>query len=251
MKRKVYSIAVLIFICIFLSIFINYRDSATFFRINRKIPIYSVATNEKKVAITFDTSWGKDYTPEILDILQKYNVKATFFIIGKWANEFQNEVKQIGLKGHEIGNHSYVHPDMTTLSSDKINDEINTTDKKIFEITGQTTKIFRCPSGTYNDLVIKTVEQTKKYAVQWNVDSIDWKEEGAEIEYQRVIKKTKTGSIILLHNNAKYTPQNLSRIIEKLQKDGYKFVTVSELIYKDNYYLNNEGKQILNKPIAN
>ena len=251
MKRKVYSVVLLIFICIILSLYINYRGSATFLKINKRIPIYSVSTNEKKVAITFDTSWGKDNTKEILDILEEYNVKATFFIIGKWANEFQSEVKQINIKGHEIGNHSYRHPNMTVLANDKIKNEIISTDEKIFEITGQTTKMFRCPEGSYNDLVIKTAEATGKYCIQWDVDSIDWKEEGAEIEYQRVIKKTKPGSIILFHNNAKYTPQNLERIIKDLQKNGYKFVVVSDLIYKDNYNINNEGKQIPNKGIVN
>ena len=251
MKRKVYSIVLLIFICIILSVFINYRDGATFFRMNKKIPIYSVATNEKKVAITFDTSWGKDNTKVILDILEKYKVKATFFIIGKWANEFPDEVKQINIKGHEIGNHSYRHPNMTQLSNDEIKKEITLTDEKIYEITGQTTKIFRCPEGSYNDLVVKTAEFTGKYCIQWDVDSIDWREEGADIEYKRVIKKTKPGSIILFHNNAKYTPENLPKIIQKLQKDGYEFVVVSDLIHKNNYYLNNEGKQIPNNTIVN
>jgi peptidoglycan-N-acetylglucosamine deacetylase len=251
LKLKVYSIVLLMFICIILSICINYRESATFFRMNKKIPIYSVATDEKKVAITFDTSWGKDNTMAILDILEKYKVKATFFIIGKWANEFPNEVKQISIKGHEIGNHSYRHPNITVLSSDEIKKEIRLTDEKIFELTGQTTKIFRCPEGSYNDLVVKTAESTGKYCIQWDVDSIDWREEGADIEYKRVIKKTKPGSIILFHNNAKYTPENLPKIIEKLQKDGYEFVIVSDLIYKNNYYLNNEGKQIQNKTIVN
>lgn len=251
MKRKVYSVILLILICISLSLGINHKERATFFRTNRKVPIYSVCTNEKKVAITFDTNWGKDNTKEILELLAKYNVKATFFIIGKWANEFPDEVKQIYTQGHEIGNHSYKHPNMTQLSNDKIRSEILTTDEKIIEITGQTTKIFRCPEGTYNDLVIKTTESIGKYCIQWDVDSIDWKEQGAEIEYQRVITKSKSGSIILFHNNAKYTPQNLPKIIEKLQNNGYKFVTVSDLIYKNNFYLNNEGKQIPDNTIAN
>ena len=251
MKRKVYNIILLIFACIILSLYLNYRSGASFFRMTRKSPIYSVATNEKKVAITFDTSWGNDNTEVILDILEKYKVKATFFIIGKWANEFQDEVKLINAKGHEIGNHSYIHPNMTSLSIERINKEITSTDAKIFELTGQTTKLFRCPEGEYNDTLIKAVEATGKYCIQWDVDSIDWKEQSANDEYQRVIKRTKPGSIILFHNNAKYTPENLPKIIEKLHLEGYEFVTVSELIYKNSYYINNEGKQIPNKAIAN
>jgi len=169
----VYTAVLLVLSCICLSLGINYKEGVTFFKMSRKIPIYSVATSEKKVAITFDTNWGKDNTKEILGILEKYNVKATFFIIGKWADEFPDQVKQIYLEGHEIGNHSYIHPDMTLLSTDRIKNEIRTTDEKIFEITGQTSKIFRCPEGNYNDLVLKTIEADGKYSIQWDVDSID------------------------------------------------------------------------------
>jgi polysaccharide deacetylase family sporulation protein PdaB len=210
----------------------------------RKIPIYSVDTTEKKIAITFDASWGEDKTDEILEVLDKWNVKATFFVVGAWIDQHPDKLKTIHEKGHEIGNHSNRHPILTTISKEEIIKDIATTDAKIMSLIGQGTTLYRCPSGEYNDLVIEAVENTNHYCIQWDVDSIDWKEEGAEIEYNRIMKNTKPGSILLFHNNAKHTPKNLPRIIENLKAQGYDFVKTSELIYKDNYYINHLGKQI-------
>ena len=210
----------------------------------RNIPIYSVDTKEKKVAITFDASWGDDKTDEILKILDEYNVKVTFFLVGAWVDQHPDKLKSMYEKGHEIGNHSNRHPILTKISKEEIIKDMAAVDAKIMSITGQGTTLYRCPSGAYNNLVIETVESTNHYCIQWDVDSIDWKEEGAEIEYNRIIKNTKPGSILLFHNNAKYTPGNLPKIIETLKAEGYEFVTTSDLIYKDNYYINHLGKQI-------
>ena len=210
----------------------------------RKLPIYSVDTKEKKIAISFDASWGEDRTDDILKILDNYNAKATFFIVGAWIDQYPDKLKNMYERGHEIGNHSNRHPIMTTISKERMIEEIAVTDAKIMSITGQGTTLFRCPSGEYNNLVIETVEATNHYCIQWDVDSIDWKEQGAEIEYNRIVKKTKAGSILLFHNDAKYTPENLPKILEHLKAEGYEFVKVSELIYKNNYYINEAGKQI-------
>ncbi|MCB2289596.1 polysaccharide deacetylase family protein [Clostridium sp. CS001] len=210
----------------------------------RKLPIYCVDTKEKKISISIDVSWGVDRTDEILKVLDKYNVKATFFIVGAWIDQNPDKLKAMYDKGHEIGNHSNRHPIMTTSSKEQIIREISIVDAKIRAITGQGTTLFRCPSGDYNNLVIEAVEATNHYCIQWDVDSIDWKEQGAEIEYNRIIKNTKPGSILLFHNNAKYTPENLSKILEFLTKQDYKFVKVSDLIYKSDYYIDHSGKQI-------
>jgi polysaccharide deacetylase family sporulation protein PdaB len=213
----------------------------------KKLPIYCVDTNEKKIALTFDASWGQDNTEKILDILDKYNVKATFFLVGAWVDAHPDLLKIIYDKGHEIGNHTNRHPNMNTITKEKLIKEMETVDAKIIKITGKGTTLFRAPSGDYNDLIIDTVKSSNRYCIQWDVDSIDWKGEGADIEYERIIKKTKAGSIILFHNEATYTPQNLPRIIEYFQNKGYQFSKVSDLIYKDNYYIDNTGKQIYNK----
>ncbi|WP_125152767.1 polysaccharide deacetylase family sporulation protein PdaB [Clostridium rectalis] len=214
------------------------------FNINRKLPIYCVETKEKKVAITFDTNWGKSNLKEILDVMDKHKVKATFFLIGNWIDDYPDETKEIYKRGHELGNHSNAHPDMIGVSKERIINEISITDAKIMKITGKTSKLFRCPSGSYNDHVIDTVNSSGHYCIQWDVDSIDWKAEGADKEYDRVIKKVKPGSIILFHNDGKYTANNLPKIIEYLKHQGFEFVKVGDLIYKDNFYIDNSGKQV-------
>lgn len=210
---------------------------------NKSLPIYSVDLKEKKISLTFDVNWGEDYTEEILQILEENNVKATFFLVGTWVDNYPQKAKLIYSKGHELGNHTDKHPDLTTISRERIIKEIAATDGKIMNITGAKPELFRCPSGAYNDLAIDTVKSTGHYPVQWDVDSIDWKEQGAEIEFNRIIKKTKPGSILLFHNNAKYTPENIKRIIKHYKELGYSFVKAGDLILKDNYYLDYNGRQ--------
>lgn len=241
-KRNMAALALLL-TAIIISTFINYSKTGVFLKTDRKLPIYCVDTKEKKVSLTFDASWGDDKTDKILDILDKYQIKATFFLVGGWVDDYPEKVKELKKRGHEIGNHSTKHPDMTTISRDRMVQEIAITDAKIRELTGEGTILFRCPSGAYNNAVIETVESTNHYCIQWDVDSIDWKGNGADIEYNRVIKKVKPGSILLFHNDAKYTPETLPRIIEYLKAQGYSFVKTSDLIYKDNYYIDSEGKQ--------
>jgi peptidoglycan-N-acetylglucosamine deacetylase len=237
---------VLTIIAFLLSIyFVKNKTIVEVFGVKRILPIYYVDTSDKRIALTFDVSWGKDNTDKILNILDKYNVKASFFVIGGWADENPDKVKEIYKRGHEIGNHSNKHPDMTRISKSRMIEEIDITDAKIRSITGQGTVLFRCPEGMYNDSVVETVLSTGHYCIQWDVDSIDWMEQGADTEYKRVISKVKPGSILLFHNNAAYTPQNLPRIIEKLKSEGYEFVKAGDLIYKDKYHIDYDGRQVM------
>lgn len=221
-----------------------YKD--VFAPVSKKLPIYSVETTDKKMCITFDVNWGDDKTNEILDILDKYDAKATFYIIGLWCDDYPEKVKEIYSRGHEIGNHSNKHPDYTKMDKNKIIKDVEIANAKILEITGEMPSTFRFPSGAYNDIAVETLEEMGMKSIQWDVDSVDWKAQGQDIEYKRVVSKAKEGSILLFHNDGKYTVQNLDKILEKYKNEGYEFVTVSELIYKDNYYLNHEGKQISN-----
>lgn len=234
-----------IFICIGVFGRIFYKD--VFAPGNRKVPVYSVGTSEKKMAITFDVNWGDDKTNEILDILDKYNVKATFYIIGLWCDDYPEQVKEIAKRGHEIGNHSNKHPDYTTMTKTAILNDVEIANAKIMELTGELPKTFRFPSGSYNDLAVEAIDSTGLKSIQWDVDSVDWKANGADIEYERVVSKAKEGSILLFHNDGKYTPENLSKIIEKYQSEGYEFVKVLDLIYSSGYYMDHTGRQILNK----
>lgn len=210
-------------------------------------PIFRVATEEKKVSLTFDINWAeKEYLYDILEVLDKYNVKGTFFIMGGWVNYTEeNKEKLIKIKegGHEIGNHSYIHPSFVKIGEDRMEDELVKTDKTIEETIGIKPKLFRFPSGDYNDKAMNYVLSKGYIPIQWDVDSVDWKECGEEIEYNKVMKKNKPGSIILFHNNAKFTPKNLDRIIKELRNQGYEMVPVGELLIEGEYIIDKNGEQ--------
>ena len=210
-------------------------------------PIYSVDKEEKVIALTFDINWSeKDNIYSILDTLEKYNIKGTFFIIGSWVTYSEENIskfKAINERGNEIGNHSYKHPNFTAIGEDKIIEELRKTDEVIEEYGGKKPKLFRFPSGEYNIQSYRTVINNGYVPIQWDVDSVDWKELGADIEYNRVINNVKPGSIVLFHNNTKYTPENLEKIIIKLKEEGYSFTTVGKLIYKKDYYVDEAGVQ--------
>lgn len=216
----------------------------------QKEAIYRVDTENKKISFTFDVNWAdEEYLYKILDILDKYNVKATFFVMGRWIvypeNENIDKLKEIYKRGHEIGNHSYSHADFKTINEQKMIKEIKDAEKVIKETIGVKTELFRFPSGHYNQNGVKVANSLGYKSIQWDVDSIDWKQLGLEREYLRVINHVKPGSIVLFHNNGKYTADNLNRLIPELQGKGYEFVPVGQLIYKDGFYIDNEGVQRL------
>lgn len=210
---------------------------------DRIIPIYCVDTEEKKIAISFDAAWGADLSEELLHILKQYNVKTTFFLVGFWVDKYPEMVKRIDEEGHEIGNHSAKHPKMSQLSEERIIEELTITSNKIEKITGKKVNLFRPPYGDYNNRLMKIAKDLGYYVIQWDVDSLDYKDYGRDAIVDRVIGKVKNGSIVLFHNNATYTKDALPIILEKLQKKGFTIVPISDLIYKDNYYIDHTGKQ--------
>lgn len=210
----------------------------------RKLPIYSVETNEKKLAISFDAAWGADKTDELIDILKENDIKATFFLVGFWAERYPDKVQKIDQNGFEIGTHSNTHPKMTDLSQTKMQLELETSCNIIQNITGKRPRIFRPPFGAYNNKLIETAAGLDLKTIQWDVDSLDWKDNSAQSIAERVIAKAKNGSIILMHNNGEKTPQALRLIILGLKNKGFEFVCVGELIYWDNYYIDHTGRQI-------
>ena len=224
----------------------GYNRLLNVFRNNsRELPVYCVDTAEKKIAISFDAAWGADYTKDLLDILKKYEVKTTFFLVGFWIDKYPEMVKLIDEEGHEIGNHSSKHPHMSQLSKDQITNELKKTSDKIEALTNKKVTLFRPPFGDYNNTLIETSREMGLQVIQWDVDSLDYKDYGADAIVKRVLSKVKNGSIVLFHNNATYTKEALPIILENLQKEGYKIVPVSELIYKDNYYIDHTGMQKL------
>ncbi len=209
----------------------------------RELPIYSVDRNDNKISISFDCAWGDEYTRKILDALDFYKVKCTFFCVQFWTEKYPELVKEISARGHDVGTHSATHPKMSTLSKAKNENELKTSKKAIEDITGKTVELFRAPFGDYDDEVILTAKEQGLYTIQWDVDSLDWKDLSAEQIATRIISKTKSGSIILCHNNGLHTAEALPLIFTTLQQKGYVFVPISELIYKDNYEILPDGKQ--------
>lgn len=211
----------------------------------RKIPIYSVKTDEKKVSLSFDAAWGADDTDSLLSTLAKHNVKATFFLVGDWVRKYPEEVKRIAAAGHDVGNHSDKHPHMASMSKEQIKDDIMKTHNATKEVLGIDMNLFRPPFGEYNNTVMEVLKECGYYVIQWDVDSLDWKEYGVESLVDTVLnhKNLGNGSIVLMHNNAKYTKDALDRIIVGLKEQGYELVPISELIIKGNYKTDHTGKQ--------
>jgi peptidoglycan-N-acetylglucosamine deacetylase len=244
-KRTVILIILAVLIIIGLLVYYSgfKEDLANVFSTQRKLPIYSVETDEKKVAISFDAAWGDQFTQDILDILDKYNVKTTFFLVGFWVDKYPDMVKKIHDRGNEIGNHSTTHPHMSKLTKEQIIKELQVTGDKIKAITGYQPTVFRPPFGDYNNNLIETAESLGYYTIQWDVDSLDWKEMGVQPVVDRVSRNVKKGSIVLFHNNAKYVAEYLPLVIERLQEQGYEIVPVSELIIKQDYFIDSTGRQ--------
>ena len=215
----------------------------------RELPIYSVETEAKQVALSFDATWGNEYMKQILDVLDKYDVKATFFLTGNWVGKYPEDVKQIQFAGHDIGNHSENHKSMSQLSKEACKEEIVSVHEKVKALTGMEMKLFRVPYGDYDDQVIKTAKACGYEVIQWSIDSQDWKDYGKESIVKTILenKELKGGAIILLHSGAKYTKDALESVILGLREQGYELVPVSELIYKENYHLDVTGRQIKNK----
>lgn len=198
--------------------------------------LYVGNRNAKRcIAITFDDGPHPRYTPQILDILDKYSAKATFFMIGQNAEMYKSIVKDVHLRGHEIGNHTYSHPDLRKISASEFLDEIEKTRSVIENITGISPTLFRPPGGYLNNDIVSILEKQSDIPVlwSWRQDTRDWECPSSECIVASVIKNLKDGDIILFHDyNAKNspTPKALEGILEELCAKGYSFVTVSELM---------------------
>lgn len=182
----------------------------------------------------------------MMETLDKHNVKATFFMTGGFVSDNPECVKTLVEKGHEPGNHSEHHYDMATITAGEMKTEIMDVHKKVKELTGKDMKVFRPPYGSYNNELIDTVYGCDYYPIQWDVDSLDWKNYGMQNIIDTVCnhKRLDCGSIILCHLGAKYTSQALDEMLTKLQDMGYEIVPVSKLIMTEGYHMDANGMQI-------
>ncbi len=211
----------------------------------KRVPIYSVETDEKAVALTFDAAWGADKTLGILDTIEKKDARATFFVVGFWADKYRQELKKLAASDRiEIGTHSATHPYMSKLSKKQMDLELSTSRELIESVSGRKVDLFRPPYGDYSDSLLNVCDDMGLYAIQWDVDTLDWKGLNRDQIASRVLSNARNGSIILMHNDGAHTLEALPAIIDGLRARGFTFKTVGELIYRDNYTIDHTGRQI-------
>lgn len=210
-------------------------------------PINRVDTKDKKIAITFDVAWGSENIEEILDILDRHNAKATFFLVGSWIDDNEELVKEIHNRGHEIGNHSNTHTSFPDISNEDKIEEITSTSKKVENLTGEKVNLFRPPFGKVDKDTVNTCKSLGYYTIKWDVDSGDWKNIGPVHIIDRISKNTSPGSIILFHANVRDVGTYLDDSLTYLENKNYSMVTISNLIYQKNYKVNTSGEQSIQK----
>ncbi len=250
MKMKIWTISrktflgilcIILGICILLTTLLG--KSVQTASAQKKLPIYSVETSEKKIAITFDAAWTNQDTDKLIEILNKHNAVATFFIVGEWASKFPESVKAFYEAGHTIANHSDTHKAFSKCTREEVRQEIVNCNEKLEGIIGEKITLMRAPSGDYTAESIEVTESLGMKMIQWDNDSLDYTGLTVDEITQRVISRAKNGSIVLFHNGVENTAPALDKILTELEKQGYSFFSVKDLIYMENYSIDHTGRQ--------
>ncbi|HHV77188.1 MAG TPA: polysaccharide deacetylase family protein [Syntrophothermus lipocalidus] len=192
-------------------------------------PIYQGQTGQKVIALTFNVDWGEEYVPDLLKILEQNGVKATFFLTGRWAEEFPELVKNMKKHGHCLGNHGYKHLHLNNLSPEQVKEEITRAEKVIQTITGERPYLFAPPYGEFNTSVQKVAAELGYKIVMWSLDTVDWQRPEASTIVNRVVPRIHNDAIILMHPTQP-TVEALPSILKQLKEEGYRFATVSEIV---------------------
>lgn len=197
--------------------------------------VWNVRTDQKLIALTFDDGPNPVYTPQILDILNQYGAKATFFVLGKRVQMYPAVAIREVNEGHEIANHTFDHHYLKNYSAERLVSEIRRTQEIIFDITEQMPNVFRPPGGFYNDALLQSMKKDQLTVVMWSwyQDTRDWRKPGVDKIVSTVLNNVHNGDIVLFHDlegDCSQTVEALKRILPELKKQGYEFVTVSDLI---------------------
>ena len=208
----------------------------------KRLPVYSVETEEKRAALTFNCAWDETGLDALLAILKEYDARCTFFVVGEFAQRCPDAVRKIYNAGHEIGNHSMAHKDPVNMDYGALLSDINACNELLFSLTGQPVTLYRAPSGSYDDETVEAARSLGMTAVQWDADSVDWKEKSPEEIRERMLKKIGPGSIALFHVGKENTVAALPGILKALQREGYTFCTVSALLPEGELVIDGEGR---------
>ncbi|MDR2657463.1 MAG: polysaccharide deacetylase family protein [Oscillospiraceae bacterium] len=209
----------------------------------RELPVYNVARDDKVIAISFDAAWGNANTMALLDLLDKYDIKTTFFVVGIWVEKYPELIQEIAARGHEVESHSTTHPHMPQLSDEKMRQELKTVADQIESLTSERPTLFRPPYGDYNDRTIVVARQEGYEVIQWNIDSLDWKNLGAQPMIAAATKSLAPGNIVLFHNDSKYLMDALPTILDYYVSNGYKVIPVSQILLSGDTYIDHAGTQ--------
>ncbi len=194
-------------------------------------PVYYVKPKYKDVSLTFDISWGTKTAPKVLEILRRHGVKATFFLSGPWAEHHPEIVRAIVADGHEIASHGQEHWNLSQYDKATVERNISSAHAILKRFTDKEPRFFRPPNGDFDDLVVRTARELGYETVIWSVDSLDWKNPGADYMVQRVSRLVFPGAIILFHasDSSRQVDSALPAVLENLRRQGYRFVTLGEL----------------------
>ena len=237
------AISTLVLFCALSAVYASGVQSAEVVARKRELPIYSVERNDQIISISFDAAWGGDQTLKILDILDQYGVKTTFFLVDIWTQRFPELVREIAARGHEIGNHSTSHPQMSKLSRDQILKELSVMSDEAEKITGVRPTLFRPPYGDYDNEVVLTAREAGYEVIQWSVDSLDWKNRGVQDLIEKSTRNVKSGDIVLFHNDSQYILDALPAILKSYQEQGFTIVPISQILLPGKTTIDVQGRQ--------
>lgn len=218
-------------------------DATDVLAVKRVLPVYSVEREDPVLSVTFDASWGGDKTLAILDLLDEYDAKATFFLVGIWVDKYPELVKEIAARGHEIGNHSDSHAHFTQISEGQIRQELDACSDKIEALTGVRPTLFRPPYGDYDNKVVNVSRNEGYECVQWSVDSLDWKNRGVSDLVKRATSNVQQGDIILFHNDSQYIVEALPQILAYYREQGFSMIPAGEILLEGDTTIDVQGKQ--------
>ena len=206
--------------------------------VSRRVPIYRVEVRDNRLAISFDAMWGTSRTDRLLEVLRRHGVKTTFFLGGNWVDRYPDYVRKLVAEGHEIGNHTYTHPHLNSLSREQIRWELEENQRRIEALVGELpVRLFRPPFGEYSDKVIEVASELGYYTIQWSIDSLDWQNLSADAMVRRILPVIGPGDIVLFHNDGMHTPEAVDRLLPELKARGLSVVPISQLIYRSDYII--------------